>query len=80
MILSGMARSAELKGSIGANLKGKELKVGHCKMRASGGANVSASVAEQLEAEASSGGNVVYYGEPASTEIERSTGGNVNSR
>lgn len=80
IILSGMAKSAELKGSIGANLKGKELKVGHCKMSASAGANVSASVTDQLEAKASTGGNVVYYGEPTSTEINKSTGGNVDGR
>ena len=80
IILSGLAKKAELEASTGANLKGQQLKVGHCKMRASSGANVSTSVTEQLEAKASSGGNIVYYGQPASTEIESSSGGNVNSR
>ena len=80
IILSGLAKKAELQGSTGANLKGQELKTGHCIMRASVGASVFASVSERLEAKASTGGSIVYYGEPASTEIENSTGGNVNGR
>jgi hypothetical protein len=80
IILSGMAKRAELKGSTGANLKGEQLKTGHCIMRASVGANVHATVSEQLEAKASTGGNIIYYGEPSSTDIENSTGGNVHRR
>jgi len=78
--LSGLAEKAELEGSSGANLKGRELKSDNCKMRASSGANVFASVVEELEARASSGGNIVYYGEPTSTEIGCSSGGNVNRK
>lgn len=80
VILSGKAKEARLEGSTGSNLKGQELITGNCHMRASVGANVYASVAERLEADASSGGNIVYYGEPAQTEIERSSGGNVHGR
>jgi hypothetical protein len=78
--LSGLAKEAELEASSGANLKGKDLKADNCKMQASSGGNVASSVVEKLEAKASSGGNVVYYGEPASTDIDTSSGGNVNRR
>jgi hypothetical protein len=78
--LSGLAKEAELEGSSGANLKGQELKVDNCKMRASSGANVHATVSGRLEAKASSGGNVNYYGEPTSTEIDKSSGGNINRK
>lgn len=78
--LSGLAIEAELEGSSGANLKGQELKVENCKMRVSSGANVYASVSGKLEAKASSGGNVNYYGEPTSTEIDCSSGGNVHRK
>ncbi len=78
--LSGLAKDAELEGSSGANLKGQELKADNCKMRASSGANVFASVTGRLEAKASSGGNIVYYGEPTSTEIDSSSGGNINRK
>lgn len=78
--LSGLAKEAELETSSGANLKGQELKVDNCKMRASSGGNVYATVVVRLEAKASSGGNIHYYGEPSSTEIDASSGGNVNRR
>ena len=78
--LSGLAKEAELETSSGANLKAQELKANNCKMRASSGANVWATVVDRLEAKASSGGNVFYYGEPSSTEIDASSGGNVNRR
>ncbi len=78
--LSGLAKEAELETSSGANLKGQDLKVDRCKMHASSGGNVSSSVIEKLDASASSGGNVVYYGEPASTEINKSSGGNIHKK
>lgn len=80
IILSGLAKKADLEASTGSNLKGQELKTGECEMRASAGANVFASVAESLEARASTGGNIIYYGEPALTKIERSSGGNVQGQ
>lgn len=78
--LSGMAKEAELKASSGANLIGNDLKTDECKMKASSGANVSAIVNERLEAHASSGGNVVYSGEPKTTEVNTSSGGNIRKR
>lgn len=78
--LSGLAKEAELETTSGANLKGQELKADQCKMRASSGGNVSSTVVEKLDAEASSGGNIVYYGEPASTDINSSSGGNIHRK
>lgn len=77
IILSGLAKEAELESSSGASLNGEELKADYCRMRASSGGNVSSTVTEKLEAHASSGGNVFYSGEPASTEINSSSGGNI---
>lgn len=78
--LSGMANEAELETSSGANLKGPDLKADRCTMRASSGGNVSATVVEKLDARASSGGNIAYYGDPASTEIVKSSGGNISKK
>lgn len=78
--LSGLAKEAELETSSGANLKGQELKADECKMRASSGGNVSSTVTGKLEASASSGGNIVYYGEPTSTDINTSSGGNIHRK
>jgi len=78
--LSGLAKEAELETSSGANLKGQELKADRCKMRASSGGNVSSTVVEKLDATASSGGNIVYWGEPTSTDIQQSSGGNIHKK
>jgi hypothetical protein len=78
--LSGIAKQAELSVSSGANLKGQELKTDDCTMKASSGANVTSTVVEKLEADASSGGNIWYYGEPASIAINKSSGGNIHKQ
>ena len=78
--LSGLAKGASLEASSGANLKGPDLNAEDCTMRASSGANISSSVSGRMEAHASSGGNVVYYGTPASSEVKTSSGGNVRGK
>jgi len=78
--LFGLAKEAELETSSGANLKGEELKADQCTMRASSGGNVSSTVNGNLKADASSGGNIVYYGEPTSTDINSSSGGNIHRK
>lgn len=78
IILSGTSRESELEASSGANLKAEGLKSEKCRMRASSGSNVYATVLNQLDAKASSGGTVVYYGNPASTNVETSSGGNIH--
>jgi len=75
--LSGTANKSEMDASSGANIFGEKLKSGKSKMQASSGSNVSSAVLEKLEARASSGGNVYYYGEPTSTEVKSSSGGNI---
>jgi len=78
--LSGLAKNAELETSSGANLKGEELKAEDCKMKASSGGNVSSTVNGRLDAKASSGGNVVYFGEPTETNVNTSSGGNIHKK
>ena len=78
--ISGLAKEADLETSSGANLKGEELKAENCKMRASSGGNVSSTVNGRLEAHASSGGNVVYFGEPTETDVNTSLGGNIHKK
>lgn len=75
---SGLAGDATLKASSGANLKAQELKINQCKLISSSGGNVWATVIGSLEAKASSGGNVTYYGNPASIDIKSSSGGNIH--
>ena len=78
--LSGLAKEAELDASSGANLKGEDLKVDDCNIGASSGGNSSATVLVKLDANASSGGNVRYYGSPTTTNVNSSSGGNINHK
>ena len=80
MKLSGLAKEAELETSSGGNLKGVDLKADQCTMGASSGGNVSSTVLEKLDAKASSGGNIVYYGDPKSTSVNSSSGGNIHRK
>jgi len=78
--LSGLAKEAELEASSGANLKAQALKADECNMRASSGGNVSSTVVVKFDGHASSGGSIVYYGEPTSTTINTSSGGSIHHK
>lgn len=76
----GKTKSFTGEASSGANIKAEKLTTADCDATASSGANVYITVNENLEAKASSGGNVIYYGQPKSTNTESSSGGNVVKR
>lgn len=78
--LSGLAKEAELDASSGANLRGEDLKADECNIGASSGGNSSATVIVKLDANASSGGNVVYYGTPTTINVNSSSGGNIHHK
>jgi hypothetical protein len=78
--LEGKAKSFTGKASSGANIKAEELTTADCNARASSGANLWITVTETLEAKANSGGNVIYFGQPKTTNSESSSGGNIVKR
>ena len=78
--LEGISKSFTGKASSGANIKAEELTTAGCSARVSSGANIFITVTENLEAHASSGGNIIYFGQPKSTDTESSSGGNVVKR
>ena len=75
--IAGTTNSFSAKVSSGANIKAKELISENCDLHASSGGNIWITVNDELVAKASSGGNVFYTGNPKSTNIENSSGGNV---
>ena len=75
--LAGKTDSFTGKASAGSNIKAEELISTKCQARASSGANLWITVKNDFEGHASSGGNVFYYGNPETTDIEKSSGGNV---
>ncbi|HLN72024.1 MAG TPA: head GIN domain-containing protein [Prolixibacteraceae bacterium] len=80
IILSGTSKESELGASSGANVKAEALKSDNCILKVSSGSNVFATVTNQLKAKASSGGQIIYYGNPTSTTIEKSSGGQINQQ
>jgi len=75
--LEGIAENFSGDASSGSNIKAKELKSEKCSCTVSSGANIWISTKASLKANASSGGNIFYYGNPKTTDINKSSGGNV---
>lgn len=77
MKLSGKATTLKAKASSGSDLNAKNLLVINCNADASSGADITVNVKDRLDAEASSGGDVHYYGDPAAVynRKSRSSGG-----
>ena len=75
--LEGSTNAFSGKVSSGANIRGNDLTAESCSAHASSGGNIWITVKNELEAKSSSGGNIFYFGNPESTNIEKSSGGNV---
>ena len=75
--LDGLAGDFEAKVSSGANIKAGDVKARNAELGASSGGNIWISVQNQLKANASSGGNIHYGGEPSQMNVNTSSGGNV---
>ncbi len=75
--LEGRAKYFTGKATSGSNLKAEDLKTKDCSVNVSSGANIWITAKNNFNAHASSGGNIFYYGNPESTEIEKSSGGNI---
>jgi hypothetical protein len=78
--LEGTANLFSGKATSGSNLKAEDLISKNCTAKVSSGANVWISAKDNFDGHASSGGNIFYYGDPESPDIEKSSGGNVIKR
>ncbi len=75
--LSGKVKRLNAEASSGSDIKAEELKSQICKAHASSGSDIIVTVADELYAHASSGGDIRYYGDPQIRDIEESSGGDV---
>lgn len=75
--LAGTTKSVTGRASAGSNVKAQELVAENCNVKVSSGANFWITVNNDFTGRASSGGNVFYYGNPKTTDIQKSSGGNV---
>lgn len=75
--VTGKATSLKASASSGSELNARELLVINCKADASSGGDIVVNVKEKLQSEASSGGNIKYYGDPAAVSKNDSHSGSV---
>ena len=75
--LTGKANSFKGKASSGSNIKASDLTAENCDAKASSGANIWITAKKDFSGDVSSGANIFLYGNPGTTNIEKSSGGNV---
>jgi len=78
--IKGKAENFKGSASSGADLKASELTVSSCEASASSAGNIRITVIDRINAHASSGGDITYYGSPKIEHINESSGGDVSRR
>ncbi len=76
--LKGVAGNFIANSSSGSNIKAKELAVKTCNADVSSGASIKVNVSDDLDADASSGGNIKYIGSPKTVDKNSSSGGSIS--
>ncbi len=76
--LSGKAGNFTARASSGSEIEAKDLESQTASADASSGAEISLTAKKEFLGEASSGGDVDYYGNPETISVNDSSGGNVN--
>jgi Putative auto-transporter adhesin, head GIN domain len=76
--VSGRASELSADASSGSEINAKDLLVINCKTEVSSGADITVNVKERLEVDASSGGDVHYYGNPTAVQNNSSKSGSLH--
>lgn len=78
--ISGKTKNFEASASSGSDIKAQDLESVICKVSVSSGSDATVNVSDELYANASSGGDVRYYGNPQVKDINESSGGDVTHK
>jgi hypothetical protein len=78
--ISGKTKNFEAESSSGSDIKAQDLESVICKVSVSSGSDATVNVSDELYANASSGGDVSYYGNPQVKDINESSGGDVTHK
>ena len=78
--LKGKATTIHADASSGSDLDAGDLETKKCTASVSSGSDIKVNVTEELIADASSGGDITYSGNPKIKNINKSSGGDVNAR
>jgi hypothetical protein len=77
IILEGNAYYFEANASGGSDIKAKNLETSVCRAISSGGADIFVTTKDELTASASGGSDIIYYGNPAKVNADKSGGASV---
>lgn len=77
ILLKGLSVNAECRAMAGSNIKAQDFNAQKGIAKANSGSNIWLTVGKEIDANASSGGNVYYFGNPTSTSVKNSSGGNT---
>ena len=80
ILIKGKAEDFRGNASSGADIKADGLTVKTCNVSASSAGDIRITVTDRIDADASSGGDVVYYGKPDIEHVHESSGGDVSRR
>jgi hypothetical protein len=78
--LSGRAKYFTANASSGSDINARDLTAQICNVSASSGSDAIVTATEELKANASSGADVRYYGNPEIVDTDESSGGEVSDR
>ena len=78
--VTGKVKNLKANSSSGSDINAGDLESVVCKASASSGSDVTVNVSGELYANASSGGDVKYYGNPSVKDIDESSGGDVSRK
>jgi hypothetical protein len=78
--LKGKANVMQTNASSGSDIDASELETKKCTASVSSGSDIKVNVTESLDANASSGGDIIYSGNPKTKDINESSGGDVHGR
>lgn len=78
--LSGKATGIVAKASSGSKISAADLSTESANVKASSGADISINTSKTLTAQATSGGNVSYYGNPETVTNNKGISGSISSR
>lgn len=76
--LKGKANNFVASSSSGSNIRANELEAKTCEARVTSGADISVNVIDELDANASSGGDIRYSGNPKKVKKNSSSGGGIS--
>jgi hypothetical protein len=78
--LTGKVKSFDAEASSGSDIVARDLESKICKVSVSSGSDVTVNVTDELYANASSGGDIRYYGNPSVKDINESSGGDISQK